>query len=1415
MVIYSSPGTYTVTLIVRNKDGSNAVRKDNYITVYNFPNVNFAANLQVACAPATIQFTDKSTPGQGNLVSWNWNFGDGGSSTGTNPTHSFSQPGYYNVSLTVANSGGCSASNTFVRFVRIVDGIQPNFTFNQVSPACTPPFDINFNNQTAGPGNLSYSWNFGSGANPGGSNQVSPSNIRFPNAGNYNVNLQVVSSLGCSQTLQKAISFSPYTASFTAPATACLNGPVTFTNTSTPASPGSSWDFGDGTTGTGTPVAKKFTALGTYNVKLVNRYAGCVDSTIVPVTVMTTPSPVFTASDTVACQPNLTVQFTDRSPGNPTQWFWDFGDGQTSTAQNPSHTYTTTGSFDVKLTTVGGGGSCSGTTVKTGYIKIKTPTASINNANPLGTCVTGSIGGSSYDVAPPLIVSSVTPIASYLWTASGATPSSSTSATPSFTYGYIGDYTISVTITTVDGCTAQATDAVNVGTPLSSPVPDFTITNPANPGVPITSVCGRDAILFTASPTSTDYTYIWAFGDGNVSGPQTGNTITYSYSKPLAPATISLKISNHGCPSVASHTLTVNPPFPNFVWKVPCPSDASPIVFTDSSIVNSPTSYAWNFGGIGSSTLQNPSFQFTTLQPYDISLTIVDGACTQTYTKNLLLAKVFPSLNGPSSAVCKNAPFPLNSTTQLTPNTVSPGQYISSYIWTFGTRSADTSSTPTVQASVDTNGTYQTTLTTVDIYGCKVTSAAIPIHVVGPTARYTVPPSGGGCKNSPMVFKDGPSGTDPAGIAVTSWTWTFGDGGAPSTVSTNTTSHSYADTGYYHVSLHVTDADGCSDTWTSPDSVHITSPIANFGVPDSFYCPGVPLPFLDSSIGFSLKPTWTYGDGSNPDNLGSHTYATPGQTYNVTLSVTDTNSCVNQVTKTVNIQKPVAAFDITDTTSICTPLQTHFTSHSQYVDSLYWNFGDGSTSDLPVTSHFYNNVDTFTATLYAVGPGGCYDSASRRVMVMNPAATAKFTYGPLSHCDSVLVNFTIAAPPYTSFFLAFGDGTNDASGNTTPSHLYRNPNNYIPAIQYQDSTGCILAFGGTKVITVLGAAPFFTASKHAFCDSGLVAFTDYTISNNGVDTETYTFADGSPTQSQTPGTGRFNVTNYFDKAGAWQVALKVTTDSGCSETYLDTIHVYQTPHPLITLASLACAGLIQFDGSIDAPQVDTINWAWNFGNGQSAKVENPTVQMDAGTYTVALKTSTNFGCSDTTSKSITINPIPQIKGPKQITTALGIPVTIPFTYSRGVVNYSWAPAANLDCPTCPDPVATLLLSTQYIVTVADSNHCTAQDSIFIKTVCNSDNIFMPNTFSPNGDGVNDIFYPRGKSLYNVQSLTIFNRWGQMVFQRRDFPANAQNMGWDGNFNGRPAPSDAYVYIVEVICENAQVVAIHGSVTLVR
>ncbi len=876
--------------------------------------------------------------------------------------------------------------------------------------------------------------------------------------------------------------------------------------------------------------------------------------------------------------------------------------------------------------------------------------------------------------------------------------------------------------------------------------------------------------------------------------------------------------------------MSVLPPIPNFGYSVICPGLS--VNFHDSSLLGAttPTSYTWDYGdGTPVEVVMTAPFlpagphTYSTPGSYNAILTIVDNGCTDTATRSLTIGSVNPMFTMASNA-CRNTFFPLTNT-----STVSPplnNTFIVGSAWAIG-GNPPVPGGPTYAAIVSTNGPTQVQLIVTDTNGCTYTSSAQTVQITGPFAKFAIPPTAGGCKNAPVVFTDqstpypgvlAPPPTAPAG-PITSWTFNFGNGASQTYTAGPTFTYQYPDTGVYTVQLKVTDAAGCTDTFTAPTTVQITAPIANFSGPDSFYCPGVPLTFIDSSIGYGLTDSWAFGDGSPLSPTPTHTYTTSGQTYNVTLTVTDKNNCTSTKTKPVQIQKPIAAFDISDTTAICAPLQTQFTAHGQYYDSLYWNFGDGSTSTLPTTSHFYNTTDTFTAKLFVEGPGGCFDSASRRVLVLDPYATTAFYYGPpLKACDSVPVQFTIIPPGYTSFSLSFGDNTFDSSGNGSPFHMYRIPNQYEPILTLTDATGCIVSLGSNSgPITVLGAVPFFSPSIRAFCDSATVNLNDFTFSNDGIASETYTYGDGSPDATQAPGTGPFNVTHFYNQVGNFPATLKVVTNSGCTESYTDTIRDYQTPHPAIATTGPLCAGLIQFDGSISATQVDSITWQWNFGNGQSSTVQNPLVRMAAGQYTVILKASVPpIGCFDTTSASIVVNPLPVITGPNEITTPLGIPVTIPFAYSpNNIVTYNWTPTANLDCATCPNPVATLMTDATYTVTVTDANSCTASDTIFIKTICNDKNYFLPNTFTPNGDGVNDYFYPRGTSLYNIQSLTIFNRWGQMVFQRRNFPANASTMGWDGTFNGHPAAADAYVYIVEVICENSQVIALHGNVTLIR
>jgi gliding motility-associated-like protein len=190
------------------------------------------------------------------------------------------------------------------------------------------------------------------------------------------------------------------------------------------------------------------------------------------------------------------------------------------------------------------------------------------------------------------------------------------------------------------------------------------------------------------------------------------------------------------------------------------------------------------------------------------------------------------------------------------------------------------------------------------------------------------------------------------------------------------------------------------------------------------------------------------------------------------------------------------------------------------------------------------------------------------------------------------------------------------------------------------------------------------------------------------------------------------------------------------------------------------------------------------------------------------------GCSDTTTKTIYVNPLPVVNMPGQMTVQNGFPVTIPATYSPNTINWSWSPLPGLSCTNCPTPDAGPKFNTTYIVTFTDDNGCTNAGSIEIIVICKNGNLFIPNTFSPNGDGSNDRFYPRGKGLERVRSLRIFNRWGEVVFEKREFPVNDPLSGWDGTFKGKKPQADVYVYQVEVFCENGDIIRINGNIALI-
>jgi gliding motility-associated-like protein len=107
------------------------------------------------------------------------------------------------------------------------------------------------------------------------------------------------------------------------------------------------------------------------------------------------------------------------------------------------------------------------------------------------------------------------------------------------------------------------------------------------------------------------------------------------------------------------------------------------------------------------------------------------------------------------------------------------------------------------------------------------------------------------------------------------------------------------------------------------------------------------------------------------------------------------------------------------------------------------------------------------------------------------------------------------------------------------------------------------------------------------------------------------------------------------------------------------------------------------------------------------------------------------------------------------------------------------------------------------------------DEVVINVLCDQSQLFIPNTFSPNGDGENDVFYPRGIGLKNIKSFRIYSRWGELVYERKNILLNEASSAWDGTFKGNLLNPDVFVYVVEAVCDGGELMTWKGDVSLIR
>lgn len=812
---YAVGGSYTVTLTTTNPCGSTTITKT--VALIPPPTANFTATPTSGCASLTVQFNSTST---GNPSSYSWSFPGGTptSSTEQNPVVVYNTPGVYNVTLVASNAGG---SNTLLQNNYVTVNSAPATSFTSIVNGSTATFTNTTTNGTT------YSWNFGDG---GTSTQSNPSHT-YANDGTYSVVLTATNTCGTSTATQTVTIITPPNAAFNAtPTTGCASLTVQYSNLSSPNATTYEWSFPGGSPSSSSvanPVVT-YNTTGQYGATLIASNSAGADTIVLNnyINVTTLPTAGFTASTTGA-----TVNFSNTTTGG-TSYSWSFGDSGTSTQTNPSHTYTTDGTYTVVLTSTNACGTSTATQTVTIVLP---PTAAFTatNTSGCGPLVVQFVNQSSANTT------------SVSWSFPGGSPATSTQNNPLVVYDLPGLYTVTMTASNSAGSsTITQTNLVQVST---------------TPDAAFSSIQNSGTIAFTNTTTGAT-SYSWFFGDGGISNlPEP----TYTYTADGVYTVI--LVANNTCGNdTATQTVTVVLP-PTAAFTASDLEGCSPftVQFNNESSDNV-TSFAWTFegGNPATSAVESPSVTWNQPGVYQVVLTVSNPAGTSTATSTITVNTV-PT----AGFTTTNAGLSVQMT-----NTSTGGN---SYLWDFGDGSPNSTEFNPIHDYAST-GAYTIKLTVTN--DCGTTEFGQTVEIVGapPIAQFTAE-STKGCSPFTVQFTDMSIG------GPTSWAWTF-LGGTPNVSTDQNPTVTYATPGVYTVVLNVTNLFG-NNTLTLIDYITVQDlPQAGF----NYQAVNDTVDFNNVSLNADSYQ-WNFGDNSTSNEANpTHVYGASGI---YTVELTAINTC--------------------------------------------------------------------------------------------------------------------------------------------------------------------------------------------------------------------------------------------------------------------------------------------------------------------------------------------------------------------------------------------------------------------------------------------------------------------------------------------------------------------------------------------
>ena len=1361
--IYSQAGCYNVTLITTNALGcTDSTQVSNAVCVDNPATTNFSATPTTACAYLSIAFTNLSK-GTDTLSTYFWKFGDGGTSTSQNPSHIYGDTGYFSVTLIVCNAGCCDTL-TLNNYIHIL----PPIAKVNVTIDCQDPYNICFDGSKS-IGATTYDWNFG---DPGSGTLDSSTSIkpchRYSSSGNYSVSLTVTNSTtGCSFTQTTTVHARDVKAAFTySPQNGCVPLNVVAVNNS---SDGNSyqWIVTDSATkvvvftSTQTAPTFSFTNSGVYIFELIaTDVNGCSDTLISPAHLDAYGiTPNFIVTPTSGCSP-LDAQFTDASTstGGPvTSWSWNFGDPfhsstqDTSSKQDPQHIYTKPGTYTITLIAVDSLGC---TLSKTHTVSVKTPGTTLKAADTSGCigsqiCFTSSPNGNNY---------------TYHWNfgdPSSGTNDSSSLPNPCHIYNAIGKYSVSLTIIGPTGCDSTLVKPNYIT--ISSPVANFGVNGQTF------SICPPLLVNFIDSSHSNITSWLWNFGDGNTSTIQNPSHV---YSIPGSYTVTLIVTSASGCTDTLVRTDYINVKGPNGTFIFTPNRGCAPLDVCFKANASANLTFIWNYGNTTSGPLPGGDsicYYYNVPGVYHPSLILQDSA-----------GCIF-SINSPDSVSVLGAyaKFGMSDNPLCGPGTISfsDSTYsiakIASWQWNFGDAASGASDSSHLQNPshnyADT-GKYAVTLLVTTVDGCTSTyqdtlnvypKPIALIHVLNNPV----------CPNGIISFRDSSSSVHK----LISWAWNFGDPGSGgfNTSGLQNVSHKYKKPGTYTVSLIIVDTMGCRDTTTTKVLVN-PLPNANAG-PSAKICVGTSTT-LDASGGIDYL--WTPATSLSNDSINDPS-ASPTISTTYTVLVTDVNGCQNTDSLVVTVHTlPVDS--ISPTQKVCIGSSTTLFAKGGIKYNWSPNIGLSSSTISDPVAH---PTVTTTYTVLVTDANGCKNQDSVEVKI-NPLPPANA--GPNNNIcigASVKLNGS-GGVTYTWYSEPSGFTSTSASPLVTPTVTTE----YI--VDVTDTNHC-------------NASDSTIVFVHQLPDANVSANSVLCLGSS-----TQLFASGGTKYDWYPPTGLSDTTSYDPTANPKDTTkyfVTVTNIFGCKAKDSVTLDVVFPFVAKINAGDTICAG-----STVQLNATGGAEYSWSPSSSlNSATISDPLASPTISTvYTVIVSDGICF--NDTETVNIHVYPNPKFYAGADQTIMAGQQVLLGQQTPTFEGTFTWTPTYDLSCDHCQNPTARPDSTTTYIVSLLNEYGCITSDTVKLTVICPDDVLYIPNAFTPNNDGVDDVFYLRSKGLRQLNYFRVFDRWGQLLFE-----TNNEDVGWDGTFKGVKLPPAVYVYELNAVCSTGATVEKKGNVTLIR